>query len=57
VIYGFDNDWKITPKVQFEILDSLIAVAGVHIFEGKPQNLYGQFAEKDELFFELRFGF
>ncbi|MBA7547971.1 hypothetical protein ES705_40412 [subsurface metagenome] len=57
VIYGLDNDWKITPKMQFEILDSLIAVAGVHIFEGKPQNLYGQFAEKDELFFELRFGF
>lgn len=57
VIYGFDNDWKITPKVQFEILDSLVAVAGVHIFEGKPKNLYGQFAERDELFFELRFGF
>ena len=57
VIYGLDNDWKITPKVQFEILDSLTAVAGVHIFEGKPQNLYGQFDENDELFFELRFGF
>ncbi|MBA7481217.1 hypothetical protein ES707_16687 [subsurface metagenome] len=57
VIYGLDNDWKITPKVQFEILDSLIAVAGVHIFEGKSENLYGQFAENDELFFELRFGF
>ncbi len=57
VIYGLDNDWKITPKVQFEILDSLVAVAGVHIFEGKPKNLYGQFAERDELFFELRFGF
>jgi len=57
VIYGLDNDWKISPKVQFEFLDSLIAVAGVHIFEGEPQNLYGQFAERDELFFELRFGF
>ena len=57
VIYGLDNDWKITPKVQFEILDSLVAIAGVHIFEGKPQNLYGQFDERDELFFELRFGF
>ena len=57
VIYGLDNDWKITPKVQFEILDSLVAAAGIHIFEGKPKNLYGQFAERDELFFELRFGF
>jgi len=57
VIYGLDNDWKISPKVQFEILDSLLAVTGVHIFEGKPQNLYGQFAERDELFFELKFGF
>ncbi|MFQ5867947.1 MAG: hypothetical protein ACE5IT_08175, partial [bacterium] len=57
VIYGFDNDWKISPKVQFEILDSLVAVAGLHIFEGKPKNLYGQFDERDELFFELRFGF
>ena len=57
VIYGLGNDWKITPKVQFEIIDSLMAVAGVHIFEGDPQNLYGQFAERDELFFELKFGF
>ena len=57
VIYGFDNDWKISPKVQFEILDSLMAVAGLHIFEGKSENLYGQFDERDELFFELRFGF
>ncbi|MBA7556334.1 hypothetical protein ES705_49036 [subsurface metagenome] len=57
VIYGLGNDWKITPKVQFEIIDSLVAAAGVHIFEGEPKNLYGQFAERDELFFELRFGF
>lgn len=57
VIYGLDNDWKISPKVQFEILNSLVAVAGAHIFDGKSKNLYGQFAENDELFFELRFGF
>jgi len=57
VIYGLDNDWKISPKVQFEILDSLVAITGVHIFEGKPENLYGQFDDNDELFFELRFGF
>jgi len=57
IIYGLDNDWKISPKVQFEILNSLVAVAGVHIFDGKSKNLYGQFAENDELFFELRFGF
>jgi len=57
IIYGFDNDWKISPRVQFEILNSLLAIAGVHIFEGKPENLYGQFDDRDELFFELRFGF
>jgi len=57
VIYGLDNDWKISPKVQFEILDSLVAIAGLHIFEGKSKNLYGQFDDNDELFFELRFGF
>jgi len=57
IIYGFDNDWKISPKVQFEILNDLVAIAGLHIFEGQPQNLYGQFDDRDELFFELRFGF
>jgi len=57
VIYGLDNDWKISPKVQFEILDSLVAITGLHIFEGKSKNLYGQFDDNDELFFELRFGF
>jgi len=57
VIYGDDNDWRISPKVSYEISDQWLVTAGVHIFEGKEQNLNGQFDKNDELFMELKYSF
>ena len=57
VIYGDDNDWRISPKVSYEISEQWLATAGLHIFEGKEQNLNGQFDKNDQIFFELKYSF
>ncbi|MCD6320127.1 MAG: DUF1302 family protein [Candidatus Desulfofervidaceae bacterium] len=56
-IYGDDNEWRISPKLYFEINDHLTTTAGMHIFVGKETELYGQFNDKNELFLEVRYSF
>ena len=57
IIYGDDNDWRISPKVSYEINDQWLATVGLHIFEGKEQHLSGQFDKNDQIFFELKYTF
>lgn len=57
MLYGDDNDWRISPKVSYEINDQWLATAGFNIFEGKEQNLNGQFDKNDQIFFELKYSF
>ncbi len=57
VLYGDDNDWRISPKVSYEINDQWLATLGLHIFEGKEQQLSGQFDKNDQLFAELKYTF
>lgn len=57
ILYGDDNDWRISPKVSYEISDQWLATAGVNVFEGKTCNLNGQFDKNDEVFLELKYTF
>lgn len=57
IIYGDDNDWRISPKISYEISDQWLVTAGVHIFEGSEPHLNGQFDKNDEVFLELKYTF
>ena len=57
ILYGDDNDWRISPKVSYEINDSWLATVGLNVFEGKEQNLNGQFDKNDQVFFEVKYTF
>ena len=57
VLYGDDNDWRISPKLSYEINDRWMITAGVHIFEGKTMYLNGQFDKNDQVFFETKYSF
>ncbi len=57
ILYGDDNDWRISPKVSYEISDQWLATAGLNIFEGKEQHLNGQFDKNDQVFVELKYTF
>lgn len=57
ILYGDDNDWRISPKLSYEISDQWLATLGLHFFEGKEQHLNGQFDKNDEIFCELKYTF
>jgi len=57
LLYGDDNDWRISPKVSYEISDQWLATIGLHIFEGEEQHLNGQFDKNDQVFAELKYSF
>ncbi|MEA3328768.1 MAG: DUF1302 family protein [Candidatus Omnitrophota bacterium] len=57
ILYGDDNDWKISPKISYDISDDLMVTAGAHIFDGEPSQLSGQFSDHDLAFMELKYGF
>jgi len=57
ILYQDDNDWRISPKVSYEISDQWLATAGLHFFEGREQHLNGQFDKNDEVFCELKYTF
>jgi len=55
ILYGDDNDWRISPKVSFEVNDNWLLTTGVHIFEGKETQLNGQFDDNDQIFIETKY--
>jgi hypothetical protein len=55
IIYTDDNDWRISPKVSFEINDNWMVNGGFHFFEGREQHLNGQFDKNDQFFFEVKY--
>jgi hypothetical protein len=57
ILYGDDNDWRISPKVSYEISDQWLITTGLHIFEGKEIYLNGQFDKNDQVFLELKYTF
>ena len=57
VIYGDDNDWRISPKFSFDVTDSLKFILGGHIFSGETSTLNGQFNDRDIVFTEINYGF
>jgi len=43
VVYDNSNDWRISPKISYEVNDNLWVYAGIHYFTGKGYSLYGEF--------------
>jgi len=55
VLYGDDNDWRLAPKISFEVNDNLIVAGGLNIFYGKEQQMNGQFDDQDQIFIETKY--
>jgi hypothetical protein len=55
ILYGDDNDWRLSPKIEFEANDNLSFAAGFHFFEGKETQLNGQFDDNDQFFLETKY--
>ena len=55
--WGDDNDWEVSPRVEYELRDYLILAWGMNIFSGHSDQLFGQFRNRDTMYFEVKVGF
>ncbi|MFC1699396.1 DUF1302 family protein [Candidatus Omnitrophota bacterium] len=55
IIYGFDSDWRVSPKCSYEISDEWMITGGMHVFSGDEQGLNGQFDKNDQVFVETTY--
>jgi hypothetical protein len=57
ITWGDNNDWQINPRVEYELRDYLILSWGMNIFSGHSDELFGQFKDRDTMYFEMKLGF
>jgi hypothetical protein len=50
VVYDEHRDWRISPKVSYEVNNRLWIYAGLHLFSGPRDSLYGQFKNDTMLY-------
>jgi hypothetical protein len=57
ILYGDDNDWRISPRMEIEVTEDIIVTPGFHLFYGSRDQLFGEFRNNDQVFLEVKFGF
>lgn len=57
VIYDDDNDWRFSPKVNFEATEKLNINFGMHLFAGDKDTFWGQFRDMNEVYTEIKWSF
>ena len=50
MIYDERSDWRISPKVSYEVNNNLWIYAGLHLFYGKEHSLFGQFSDDNMIY-------
>jgi nicotinamidase-related amidase len=51
------SDWMLRPHVAWDFQKNWRLIAGVDIFNGPPLGLFGQFANRDRIYTEVRYSF
>jgi hypothetical protein len=57
IVYGDDNDWRISPEAYLEISDHINTTLGMHIFAGNQGGLHGQFNNENQVYLTMRYSF
>jgi hypothetical protein len=59
VLWSFtdDNQGRVSPKVNYEIRDNLVATLGIHYFYGNEWDSNGQFRNQSQFYTNLKFTF
>ncbi len=56
--YGLsDGDYLLNPEIKYNITDSLWAAIGANAFGGRPWTQFGQFAQDDNVYTQVRYEF
>lgn len=57
ITWGDDNDWETNLRMEYELRDYLILAWGMHLFNGHSSQLFGEFRDRDTMYFEVKLGF
>jgi len=57
ILYGEYNDWRVSPRIDYELRDYLNISFGGHFFWGRKDQLFGEFRDNDEIYIEIKYGF
>jgi len=57
ILYGEYNDWRVSPRINYELRDYLNISLGGNFFWGKKDQLFGEFRDNDEMYIEIQYGF
>jgi hypothetical protein len=57
IMYGDDNDWRVSPRVEYELRDYLNIALGGNFFWGRRDQLLGEFRDNDQGYVEIKYGF
>ncbi len=57
ILYGDQNDWRISPEFPIEWGDHITTNFGAHILEGRRKSVFGEFKDQKQIFFEFRYSF
>ena len=57
IMYGTQNEWRVSPRIEYEVRDYLNIAFGGHMFWGERDTLLGEFRDNDEVFLEIKYGF
>ncbi len=57
VLYGDQNDWRISPEFPIEWGDHITTNFGAHILEGRRKSVFGEFKGEKQIFFNFRYSF
>ena len=51
------DEWLLQAKVTWDFAKDWRSVVGVDVFEGPQESLFGQYADRDRVYYELRYSF
>ncbi|MBW1838688.1 MAG: hypothetical protein JRI49_02040 [Deltaproteobacteria bacterium] len=57
LVYNDDGDWWVKPKIKFQVTNQFHVTIGGNLFWGRSNDFFGEFADEDQFFLELKWGF
>ena len=51
------DEWLLQAKITWDFAKDWRSVVGVDVFEGPQESLFGQYADRDRVYYELRYSF
>ncbi len=49
-VFGGNGDWRVSPRISYEVNDNLTIYGGIHYFAGRANTLFGEFEKSSMIY-------